>query len=223
MIHKIHNYHMKHLNIRGYIYIHMTNTKVLQKILSMDESITNTIIKPKQLSLLRKLFNSQELTENEKRYLRGNLRKKLEFLEEFWEETLGIDEHQQLLNIIDSYYITGLFALRYHGFGWYYVPKIIEIINTRIEGKIRLKNITLKFYRIKSIGKSDFIIDESTGLKYATNEQIILDTKYTKNEYTKLVWKNMLNRYGKYFVKDPDKFREHYYKEEAVDYSIFGV
>lgn len=201
----------------------MTNTKIIQKILSMDESKTNTIVKPKQLSLLRKLFYSQKLTENEKRYLRGNLGKKLEFLEEFYEEIHDIDELEQLLNIMNSYYITGLFALRYHGFGWYYIPKIIEIINTRIEGKIRLKNVTLKFYRIKSIGQSDFIIDESTGLKYATNEQIILDTKYTKNEYAKLVWKNMLNRYGKHFVKDPNKFREYYYKEEAVDYSIFGV
>ncbi len=201
----------------------MTNTKVLQKILSMDESITNTIIKPKQLSLLRKLVYGQELTENEKRYLRGNLRNKLEFLEEFWEKTQDIDEHQQLLNIMDSYYITGLCALRYHGFGWYYIPKIIEIINTRLEGKIRLKNITLKFYRVKSIGQSDIIVDEQTGLKYATNEQIIWDTKYTKNDYTKLVWKNMLNRYWKQFVKKPDKFREYLYQKEAIDYSMFGV
>ncbi len=214
---------MKDIYIKGYISIRMTNTKVLQKILSMDESISNTIIKPKQLSLLRKLFYGQKLTENEKRYLRGNLGKKLEFLEEFYEEIHDIDELEQLLNIIDSYYITGLCALRYHGFGWYYIPKIIEIINTRIEGKIRLKNITLKIYRIKSIGKSEFVIDESTGLKYATNEQIILDTKYTKNNYTKLVWKNMLNRYWKQFVKNPNKFREYHYHKEAIDYSIFGV
>jgi hypothetical protein len=214
---------MKHLYIKGYISIRMTNTKVIQKILEIDESITETMIKPKQLSLLKKLLYGQELTENEKRYLRGNLGKKLEFLEEFWEETYDIDEYQQLLNIIDSYYITGVWALRYNGFGWYYIPKIIEIINTRIEGKIRLKNVTLKFYRIKSIGKCDYVIDESTGLKYATNEQIISDTKYTKNNYTKLVWKNMLNRYWKQFVKKPNKFREYHYQKEAVDYSIFGV
>ncbi len=215
--------YIKHLYIKGYIYIRMTNTKVIQKILSMDESITETIIKPKQLSLLKKLLYGQKLTENEKRYLRGNLRKKLEFLEEFWEETQKIDGHQQLLNTIDSYYITGLAALRYHGFGWYYIPKIIEIINTRIEGKIRLKNVTLKFYRIKSISNSGFVIDKSTGLKYATNEQIISDTKYTKNSYTKLVWKNMLNRYWKHFVKDPNKFSEYRYQMETVDYSMFGV
>ena len=201
----------------------MTNTKVIQKILEMDESITQTMIKPKQLVLLKKQLHGQKLTENEKRYLRGNLRKKLEFLEEFYEEAHEIDEQEQLLNILDSYYITGLSALRYHGFGWYYIPKIIEVINTRIEGKIRLKNVTLKFYRVKSIGQSHIIVDETTGLKYATNEQIIWDTKYTKNDYTKLVWKNMLNRYWKQFVKKPNSFREYHYHRETVDYSIFGV
>ena len=91
------------------------------------------------------------------------------------------------------------------------------------EGKIRLKNVTLKFYRVKSIGKSDIIVDGTTGLKYATNEQIIADTKYTKNNYTKLVWKNMLNRYWKQFVKTPDEYREYHYQKEDVDHSIFGV
>jgi hypothetical protein len=202
----------------------MTNTKIIQKILEIDESITQTVIKSKQLSLLKKLHYGQKLTENEKRYLRGNLGKKLEFLEELYEKIHDLDDElQQLLNIIDSYYITGLTALRYHGFGWYFTPKVIEVINTRLEGKIRLKRVTLKFYRVKSIGKRDIVVDETTGLKYATNEQIIWDTRYTKNDYTKLVWKNMLNRYWKQFVKKPNKFREYHYKKEAVDYSIFGV
>ena len=113
--------------------------------------------------------------------------------------------------------------MRYNGFGWYYIPKIIEIINTRLEGKIRLNTITLKFYRVKSINKSEFIIDEPTGLKYGTNEQIIKDTKYTKNNYTELVWKNMLNRYGKQFVKEPNKYSEYHSENEVVDDSIFGV
>ncbi len=201
----------------------MTNTKVFQNILSIDESITQTVIKPKQLALIKKLVKGQKLTENEKRYLRGNLGKKLEFLEEFYEVNLDVNDLEQFLNIIDSYYITGLRALQHHGFGWYFTPKIIEVINTRIQGKMRLKNITLKFYRVKSIAKSNFIIDESTGLKYATNEQIIKDTRYTKNEYTKSVWRNLLNRYWKQFVKNPNKFREYHYRDESVDYSIYGV
>ena len=193
--------------------------------MSIDESITNTIIKPKQLSLLKKQLDNRNLTENEKRYLRGNLRKKLEFLEQFWGDSQksNDNEHQRLLNIISAYYITGLSALRYNGFGWYYKPKIVEIINTRLEGKIRLNSITLKFYRVRSINQSVFIIDELTGLKYATNEQVIKDTKYTKNKYAELVWKNMLNRYGKQFVKEPNRHSEYHPENEVIDDSIFGV
>ena len=201
----------------------MSNTKLLQKILSINESLTNFVIKSKQLILLRKLLTSQELTENEKRYLRGNLGKKLEFLEQLWEELNEINEYQSLLNIIDSYYITGLEAIKYHGFGWFYDTKIIEIINTRLEGKIRLKNKTLKFYRVKSIGNNKFVTDESTGLKYATSEQVIVDTRYTRNEYTKIVWKNMLNRYWDSFLKNPNKFKEYQIKESKIVISNFGV
>jgi hypothetical protein len=201
----------------------MTNTKLLQKIITIDEDIINKIIKPKQLSVLKKQISGQKLTENEKRYLRGNLRNKLEFLEQFQDTLNGGSEHQQLLNIIDTYYITGLEALKYHGFGWYYKTKMIEIIDTRLEGKIRLNKVTLKFYRVRSINYSDFIIDEQTGLKYATNEQIIKDIKYTKNQYTEFVWRNMLNRYRKQFVDEPAKYPKYLDIEEVVDYSKFGV
>lgn len=201
----------------------MTNTKLLLKVLSVEESLIDTFIKPKQLSIIKKIVMGKKLTENEKRYLRGNLRKKLELLEEFWNITNNSPEHQQLLNIIDRYYITGLEALKYHGFGWYYESKIIEIINTRLEGTIRLDSCTLKFYRVKSIRNSRYIIEDLTGLKYASIEQIIHDTKNTKNEYTKFVWKNMLKRYGKQFVEDPNKYPEYTYEYEIVDYSIFGV
>ncbi len=201
----------------------MTHIKLLHNLLAMDENIIDTFIKPKQLSILKKQLNGKRLSENEKRYLRGNLRKKLEFLGQFQDTISGGSEHQWVLNIINSYYITGLAALRYNGFGWYYIPKIIEIINTRLEGKIRLNNVTLKFFRVRSINYNEVIVDEQTGLKYATNDQIIKDVKYTKNEYTSLVWKNMLNRYGKQFVEDPEKYSEYVHIEEAVDYSKFGV
>jgi hypothetical protein len=201
----------------------MTNVKLLKNIIAIDEEITNKIIKPKQLSVLKKQLYGQKLTENEKRYLRGNLRNKLEFFEQLRKTQNEDSEDQQLLNIISTYYITGLEALRYHGFGWYFKPKIIEIINTRIEGKVRLNTATLKFYRVRSINYSDFIVDELTGLKYAINEQIIKDIKYTRNQYTELVWKNMLNRYGKQFVKDPDKYPSYKGNEEVINLSKFGV
>ena len=207
----------------GHIYIRMTETKLLLKILSTDESLINTIIKPKQLSIIKKQVLGKKLTENEKRYLRGNLRRKLKVLEQFWSNTNNSSEHQQLLNLIDSYYITGLEALKYQGFGWYYEPKIIEIINTRLEGIIRLNSVTLKFHRVRSINNSKFVIDHLTGLKYATNEQIIFDVKYTKNQYIKQVWKNLLNRYGNLFAKNLKKFPEYLDENEIIDQSIFGV
>jgi len=201
----------------------MTDIKLLQKILSIDESLINTIIKPKQLSIIKKQVLGKKLTENEKRYLRGNLRKKFELLEVLWNNTDNSSGRQQLLNNIDHYYITGLQALKYHGFGWYYEPKIIEIINTRLEGIIRLESITLKFFRVRSINHSKVTIDDITGLKYASIEQIIRDTIYTKNKYTELVWNNMLKRYRKQFVEDPDRYLKEPSESNIVDYSIFGV
>ena len=52
----------------------MTNTKLILKLLSIDESLINIFIKPKQLEVLKKQLVGQRLTENEKRYERGKLR-----------------------------------------------------------------------------------------------------------------------------------------------------
>ena len=201
---------------------HLTH-HVLSKTVTIEISLVNTIIKPKQLKLLRKQLLGQQLNDNEKRYLRGNLGNKLEFLESLWEEIQETNEYQQLLNIIDMYYITGLEALKYHGFGWYYIPKIIEIINTRLDGKIKIKNVTLKFYRVRTIRNSNYLTDKSTGIKYATTEQIVIDTKYTKNEYTKLVWLNMLNRYREQFIEKSYKYDNYIVIKESIDPSEFGV
>ena len=122
-----------------------------------------------------------------------------------------------------SYYITGLEALKHNGFGWYFKPKLIEVINTKIEGKIRISNKTLKLIRVKSIRNSKFSIDKKTGLKYAANEQIIKDMKIIKNEYAKNVWKQMLSRYGKFFVKNSDSFKSYLQKPQVIDYAKYGV
>lgn len=201
----------------------MTNTKLILKLLSIDESLINIFIKPKQLEVLKKQLVGQRLTENEKRYERGKLRAKLELLAQFGSGPKDVNDYQVLLNIIDKYYITGLEALKYHGFGWYYKPKLIEIINTRLEGKIRLRDITLKFIRVKSMSNSKFETDKKTGLKYATTEQVILDIKYSKNEYTKTVWQNMLNRYKSYFIEHPDRYEKYYFKHTNIDVSMFRV
>ena len=131
------------------------------------------------------------------------------------------NEYTLLLNTIGSYYITGLEALKHNGFGWYYEPKIIEIINTKIEGKVALKGKTIKFVRVKSITNSKITIDKETGLKYAINDQIIKDIPFTKNEYTKTVWIQMYTRYKSMFAKRVAKFKG--ITQKKMDYSKYGV
>ena len=90
------------------------------------------------------------------------------------------------------------------------IDKKLTIINIKkpqeeikkIEGKIRIENKTLKLIRVKSIEKSRYALDKKTGLKYATNEQIIKDIGITKNEHAKKIWIQMLSRYEKMFTKN---------------------
>jgi len=151
------------------------------------------------------------------------MRDKLNMLAGF---TSGREERMDDLMFLDnleSYYITGLEALKYNGFGWYFKPKIIEIINTKIDGKVNISNKTLKFIRVKSIKNSKFSVDKKTRLKYAVNEQIIKDIKITKNEYTEKVWKQMISRYGKLFIKNYNKFKLYIQKPRVIDYAKYGV
>lgn len=143
-----------------------------------------------QNNIIKELNAGKKLTENEKRYLRGNLREKLIVLEE----------------------------LKQNGYGWYFKTKVIEVINTRIGGIVRIADNIFKFIRVKSIGSSDYSIDKKTGLKYATNDQILNDSKLTKNEYVKNVWMQMLSRYRKLFVKNYNKFKDLLPEEKTIDY-----
>ena len=128
-----------------------------------------------------------------------------------------------VLDSIGSYYITGLEALKHNGYGWYFEPKAIEVINTRIGGTLRIAGKSFKFVRVKSIEKSRYSVDGETGLKYAANEQILNDAKLTKNEYAKSVWVQMLSRYGKMFAENYVKFKHLIPKQKQADYSKFGV
>jgi len=201
----------------------MTNQQLIRKLADSEEVIVPTLFKPVQFNIIKKLNAGKKLTGNEKRYLRGNMRKKLNVLEELEEKGITTNSVSILLSSISSYYITGLEALRHNGYGWYFEPKIIEIINTKIEGNIRIGNKTLKLIRVKSIENSSYTVNEKTGLKYATNEQIIKDTGTTKNEYTKNVWKQMLSRYKNMFIKDYTKFKHLILQEKTINYEEFGV
>lgn len=196
---------------------------VVRWLVHEENRVVPTLFKPVQFSIIKKLHAAKPLTENEKRYLRGKMREKLVLLQkalrtQHSEEELGI-----LLGSIGSYYITGLEALKHNGYGWYYTPKIVEIITTKIEGKMTLGNQTLRFIRVKSIAKSKIIVDKKTGVRYATNEQVLKDIVHTRNTYTKSVWLNMYTQYKDIFAKGMKKIKEIIPEYKPIDYSQYGV
>ena len=198
--------------------------KLIQELVRMEDLLVPTLFKPVQFNILKKLNAGKKLTENEKRYLRGKMKAKLGALAGFRAgRTEEASSYVMFLDSLGSYYITGLEALKHNGFGWYFKPKIIEVINTKIEGKASISDKTLKFIRVKSIKNSKLLIDKRTGLKYAANEQIIKDIKIIKNEYAESVWRQMLSRYGKLFIKDYDKFKSYAQKPRMIDYTKYGV
>ena len=201
----------------------MVNQQLIRKLVNFEDAVVPTLFKPIQFNILKKLNEGKKLTDNEKRYLRGKMKEKLHLMEELEskEETSGTIN--VFLNSVSSYYITGLEALKHNGYGWYFQPKVIEILNTKIEGRIRIGDKMLKLIRIKSIESSKYSVDKKTGLKYATNEQIIKDIGITKNEYAKKVWIQMLSRYKKMFAKNYSKFKSLIPKQEIIDYEKFGV
>jgi len=201
----------------------MVNQQLVRKLVNFEDTIVPTLFKPVQFNILKKLNKGNELTDNEKRYLRGNMREKLKILEELENKEEINDSVTMLLNSIDSYYITGLEALKHNGYGWYFQPKVMEVINTKIKGKLRIAGKAFKFIRIKSIENSAYAMDKETGLKYATNEQIIKDTGITRNEYAKNVWMQMLSRYKKIFAKNYGKFKSSMLKEKTANYEKYGV
>ena len=192
------------------------NQKIIQNLVNKENLIVPTLFKPIQFKIIKKLSKGEKLNENEKRYLRGNIKKKLQIIED-----LSTEKENKLISFldnIDSYYITGLEALKYNGYGWYFKTKIIEIVNTKIQGRLMFSDKTLKLIRVKSITNSKITIDKKTGLKYATNEQIIKDVIITKNDYTKKVWENMSLRYKELFIKN-----HNIQKEKNINYSEYGV
>ena len=201
----------------------MANQQLIRKLAESEELVVPALFKPVQFNIIKKINAGKKLTENEKRYLRGKMRKKLIALENLESKQIPAESLNVILSGIGSYYITGLEALKHNGYGWYFEPKSIEVLNTRIEGTIRISGNIFKFIRVKSIEKSEYLIDKKTGLKYAANEQIFKDAKLTKNEYVKNVWMQMLSRYRKMFIKDYEKFKELIPKEKSIDYAKFGV
>ena len=193
---------------------------LIAKIVENEDAVKPTLFKPIQFEVIKKLYKKLNLTETEKRYLRGNIRNKMEAIQK-----LNLPEQKDdlanFLNSIGSYYITGFEALKHNGYGWYYDVKKVDVINTKVDGKLRIGKKTLNLIRVKSISKSKFISDNN--LNYATNEQILKDNRIIKNKYLEKTWLQMLHRYPKMFVKHITEYKKYLSNAEDVDLDRFGV
>jgi len=180
---------------------------LINRILSLDNRNLSSLFKPVQLEILKKIENGSSLTENEKRYLRGGLRKKLDSLQAL---TINVNTNfnnlATMLGLLGEYYITGYEALKQNGFGWYFESKRIFIMNTRLEGRLHVDGRAIVLKRVKSIGKHGWTTDKKSGLKYATNARIIKDAlRFHQDDILKTCI-DFLQRYGKMFVSRPEQY-----------------
>src|SRR3989338_3610947 len=105
----------------------MANQQLIRKLADSEEKVVPALFKPGQFNIIKKMNAGKKLTENEKRYLRGKMGKKLIALENLEIKGTPTESLTIFLNSIGSYYITGLEALKHNGYGWYFEPKSIEI------------------------------------------------------------------------------------------------
>jgi hypothetical protein len=183
-------------------------TVINSRIFELPNAELGLLFKPVQLRVLEKLSRRVDLTQNEKRYLRGRLGQKLRLVGQLAQ--FGCPRKDALSTVLDQlgeYYITGYAALKHNGYGWYFDPRRIEIVNTHLDGRLVIDGKPVVFRRVKSIGRDRWAADSSTGLKYATNERILIDAQRSGQTHLVKTWTSMLERYGKLFVKNPRKYQ----------------
>lgn len=166
------------------------------------------LFKPVQRQIIEKLGRGQEqaLSDNEKRYLRGMLGQKLTAIEQLLLTTGNSrDLRHPLLDTLDSYYLTGFEALKHNGFGWFYEPKVIIVVNTRLKGSVLYDGKQYRFVRVRSMESRQWYLDETNGLRYATNAQLIRDARELKDKTLERTWHSMLERYGNLFTGENTK------------------
>src|SRR3989344_7018946 len=104
------------------------NQILIKRLVEIEDQIVPVLFKPVQFGILRKLNAGKKLTDNEKRYLRGKMKTKLNILMKFIDgKNEEKEDYVPFLDSLVSYYITGLEALKHNGFGWYFKPKLIEV------------------------------------------------------------------------------------------------
>lgn len=170
-------------------------------------NIAQVLFKPVQLHTIEKIVNGAPLTKNEERYMRGNLGKKINALHALINiNEMDSNHSHSFLSSLDTYYISGHEALKRNGFGWFYDANIIIVMNTSLKGSIRHNGKKYIFIRTRSMKNRSRFRDPTTGIFYATNEQIIRDAFELKDESLIRTWNSMLVRYGPMFVENPEQF-----------------
>ncbi len=181
----------------------MNEQEIIKTLVKMNQDQLKPLFKPKQILTLKKIVSNEKLTETESRYFRGAIRKKISILSQLanHEYISRINGYTDFLNLLGRYYITGLEALKNNGFGWEFNTKIIEVINTKLNGEIVINNKEIKLIKTRSIKNKEVVLNKQDGLVYATNEQVGKDYKLTRNETTKRIWTTHYQRYDKSFSK----------------------
>jgi len=202
----------------------MLTPRTIQALTQHPES-AKALFKPVQRGIIEKLAAGKDLDENEKRYVRGNLGRKLAAIEGLIATTIDLPAPTfPFLETLHNYYISGFEALKQNGFGWYYDTKIVIVINTRLNGTVPFQGKLYRFVRVRSMGHRQWRLDERTGLRYATNEQLMKDARQLKDEPLERTCRSMWDRYGKLFANRP-----HYYpvaeqnEAEPVSLADYGV
>ncbi len=181
---------------------------ILQTLVGHPE-FAQALFKPVQRRILEKLAIGADLDENEKRYLRGNLGRKLAAVEGLLRAASNCREGSlSFLEALDNYYISGYEALRHNGFGWFYEPKRIVVINTRLKGSLLYQGKQICFVRVKAMRHRKWYQEAESGLKYATNEQVLKDARELKDQALERTWYSMLERYQGLFVPRPDRYQK---------------
>ena len=181
------------------------NMDLVKNILSLPDHDLNILFKPKQQEVLQRFINGKTLDKNQKRYLRGDIRVKIDTLSSL----LGVEKEDELrsfLNGVENYYITGYSALKHNGFGWYFDVKRIRVKNTRLDGSFHISQGIVKLTRTRSIKNRSFSMDQRSGLKYATNDQILKDAMEDDDEALIMECMSHLKRYGELFIKDHKRY-----------------
>lgn len=178
------------------------------RIFELPDDELGLLFKPVQLRIIEKITQGSVLSSNEKRYLRGRLGKKLRLLDHLVRPARAqTDPFSTIVGLLGEYYITGYAALKHNGYGWYFDPRSIEIVNTRLDGKLTVEGKPVIFKRVRNIGPGWWAADSETRLKYATNERILIDARRSGQTHLVKTWTAMLERYGKLFVKNPRKYQ----------------